>query len=71
MVAKTIFLYCTIMLIYANLRENGSVGLIFFSPASREAYPVVRKLEKKITVKKSASESSKIREKQMLVPLVT
>ena len=30
MVAKTIFWYCAIVLIYANKRENDGVNLIFF-----------------------------------------
>ena len=45
--------------------ENDGVDLIFF--ASKEAYPIVRQLEK-ITVKKNGSESSKMREKQILGP---
>ena len=45
MAAKTIFGYCAIMLIY----ENDGVDLNFF--ASKEAYPIVRQLEK-ITIKK-------------------
>ena len=39
----------------------------FFFYASKEAYPIVRQLEK--TVKKSANESSKMRKKQILGPL--
>ena len=55
MAAKTIFGYCAIMLIYANKLEKDRVDSI------------VGQLEK-ITVKKSASESSKMREKQILGP---
>ena len=64
MVAKTIFWYCAIILIYANLRENDGVDLKFF--ASKEAYQIVRQLEK--ITEKSGSESSKMREKQILGP---
>ena len=49
------------MLIYANYRFK-----IF--RVKRNAYPIVRQLKIKLTVKKSASESSKMREKQMLGP---
>ena len=48
------------------IEENDGVDLIFFF-ASKEAYPIVRQLEK-ITVKKSGSEGSKMREKQILGP---
>ena len=58
------------MLIYTNKRENDGVDLIFFFFASKEEYPIVRQLEK-ITVKKSASENSKMREKQILGSLGT
>ena len=47
------------------LISEKTTGSIFF--ASKEAYPIVRQLEK-TTVKKSASESSKMREKQILDP---
>ena len=47
--------------------ENDGVDLFLFFFASKEAYPIVRQLEK-ITVKKSGSESSKMREKQILGP---
>ena len=46
-------------------KTTGSIYKIF---ASKEAYPIVRQLEK-ITVKnKTASESSKMREKQIFGP---
>ena len=45
--------------------ENDGVDLNFF--VSKEAYPIVRQLEK-ITVKKSPSESSKMRENKSWVP---
>ena len=61
MAAKTNYWYCAIILIYAiNKQENGGVDFNFF--ASKEAYPVVRKLEKN-NGRKSASESSELREK--------
>ena len=59
MAAKTIFGYCTIMLIYANQQENDGVDLIFF--ASKEAYPIVRQLEK-ITVKKAQAKVQGVQE---------
>ena len=46
-------------------KTTGSIYLFIFS-ASREAYPIVRQLEKKS--EKSGSESSKMREKQILGP---
>ena len=52
------------MLIYANYQENEGVNLIFLC-VSKEAYRIVRQLEN-INGQKSASESSKMREKQML-----
>ena len=45
-------------------KTTGSIYLFIYF-ASKEAYPIVRQLEK-ITVKKSASESSKMHEKQIL-----
>ena len=66
MVAKTIFWYCAIMLIYANSRENNGVDLIFFF-ASKEAYPIVKQLEK-ITVKKPEVKVVKCAKNKSWVP---
>ena len=66
MAAKTIFGYCTIMLIYANLRENDRVDLDFFF-ASKEAYPIVRQLVK-ITVKKAQAKVVKYAKNNSWVP---
>ena len=65
MPAKTIFWYCAIMLIYANQRENDGVDLNFF--ASKEAYPIVRQLEK-ITVKKAQAKVVKYAKNKSWVP---
>ena len=46
MAAKTIVWYCAIMPIYANKRENNGVGLKYFCVIKKEAYPIVRLLEK-------------------------
>ena len=54
------------MLIYANYRENDGVDLIFFF-ASKEAYPIVRQLEK-ITVKKAQAKVVKCAKKKSWVP---
>ena len=66
MAAKTVFGYCTIMLIYANFSEKtaGSI-LIFF--ASKEAYPIVRQLEK-IMVKKAQAKVVKCAKNKSWVP---
>ena len=53
------------MLIYANLRENDWVDLNFF--ASKEAYPIVRQLEK-ITVKKAQAKVVKCAKNKSWVP---
>ena len=61
------------MLIYANQRENDGVDLfiyLFFFFASKEAYPIVRQLEKNNGLK-SASESSKNARKTNLGSLGT
>ena len=50
------------MLIYANYWENHGVDLNL-----KEAYPIVKQLEKN-NGQKSTSESSKMREKQLLGP---
>ena len=47
--------------------KTTGVDLNFFFFASKEAYPIVRQLEKN-NGEKSASESSKMREKQILGP---
>ena len=44
------------------------IQLLFFFFMSKEAYPIVRQLGKKITAKKSSGKGNKMREKQMLVP---
>ena len=50
-------------------KTTGSIYLFIylFIFASKEAYPIVRQLQKK-NGEKSASESSKMREKQILGP---
>ena len=53
------------MLIYANMWENDGVDLIFL--ASKEAYPIVRQLEK-ITVKKAQDKVVKCAKKKILGP---
>ena len=60
------------MLIYANKRENDGVNLIFFFFfffffASKEAYPIVRQLEK-ITVKKAEAKVVKCAKNKSWVP---
>ena len=59
------------MLIYANKRENDGVDLIFFFFffffASKEAYPIVRQLEK-ITVKKAEAKVVKCAKSKSCVP---
>ena len=58
------------MLIYANFRENDGVDLIFFFFfffASKEAYPIVRQLEK-ITVKKAEAKVVKCAKNKSWVP---
>ena len=54
------------MLIYANLQENDRVDLIFFF-ASKEAYPIVRQLEK-ITEKKAQAKVVKCAKNKSWVP---
>ena len=73
MAAKTIFWYCAIMLIYANKRENDVVDLFYFILfyfffASKEAYPIVRQLEKKKTVKKAQAKVVKCAKNKSWVP---
>ena len=65
MVAKTIFWYCAIMLIYSYSRENNRVDLNFF--ASKEAYQIGRQLEK-ITVKKGEVKVVKCAKNKSWVP---
>ena len=48
-------------------KTAGSIYFIWFYFASKEAYPIGRQLEKN-NGQKSASKSSKMREKQMLGP---
>ena len=51
---------------YANYRENDGVDFIFFF-ASKEAYPIVRQLEK-ITVKKAQAKVVKCAKNKSWVP---
>ena len=48
-------------------KTTGSIYLFIYLFASKEAYPMVRQLEKN-NGEKSASKSSKMREKQILDP---
>ena len=61
------------MLIYANYRENDGVDLfiyLFIFLASKEAYPIVKQLEK-ITVKKVQAKVAKCVKNKSWVPIGT
>ena len=67
MVAKTIFWYCAIMLLISE-KTTGSISIFFF--ASKEAYQIVRQLEK-ITVKKAEAKVVKCAKKHLSVKLLS
>ena len=67
MMAKTSFWYCAIMLIYVISEKTTRSIYLFFFFASKEAYPIVRQLEK-ITVKKAQAKVAKCAKSKSWVP---